>query len=1351
VRVNDLAFRRFRIERKAGSGGMGTVYRATDTRTNEPVALKVIRADDDVDHERFLREAAALARVVHPAVVRYVDHGTGEDGHYLAMEWLEGEDLGARLAREGLTVGDSVAVAAAVASALGAAHAHGIVHRDVKPRNIFLVGGAIERVKVLDFGIALLREGAELTVTGAMLGTPGYMAPEQAEGARDLDARADVFSLGCVLFRCLAGEAPFAGESLLAVLAKTVLEESPRVSDFRLDVPPDLDDLVARLLAKDKAHRPADGHAVATELAGLGGVRVSAPAPVAAPSGSLTEGERRVLSVVIAGGAGRGVKPTTARERDAAPGSAFAASRAKEAGIRLAAARFGGHVESLAEGSHLVTIVGEGAATDLAAQAARCALALRDLLPEMPIALATGAGVAASAPHASRPAFALVDRAVALVATDRPGIRLDDVTAGLLDVRFAVESDGGGLTLRGERDVIEAQRTLLGRPYPCVGRDSEIEFLDGIVQGAFASGVVRAALVTAPAGRGKSRVRFEVLRRVKERGERATVLFARGDSVSAGSPFGLLAPAIRRAAGVLEGEPSGVTRKRLRARVGRHVRPELVGRVSAFLGELAGLPPSDDDPVDLREARRDAVLMGDALEAGFLAFLDAEVAAQPVALVLEDLHWGDLPSVRFVDAALRELDGKRFCVLAFARPEVHATFPDLWAGHDVQELRLSPLGPTASTELARGVLGDAASDDVIARVVERAGGNAFYLEELIRAVAQGTPSDALPETILGMVQTRLDAMGAEVKRTLRAASVFGQTFWLGGVTALLGGDARSGQVKDLLHELVDREVIAAQGEGGIAGESAFIFRHALLRDAAYAMLTDHDRTLGHRLAGAWLEDAGLAEPMVLAEHFDRGEVPARAAVWYRRAAEHALEGNDLAGAVEGAERAIRCGAAHVAHGELRLVVCEAHKWRGRLADAYGFGVEAARHLVAGSPLWFRAVGEVIALAGQLARIDDLAVWTAEAARATPVDGNATPRPARRAGSRADPAELYAAHRASRADAVDTGGLREGSAGPGRDRSASRDVATGAKVVALCRAVSALLQLGRRDEADAVLDLVQQVAPNLGKLDRRTAARVHTAWATRALHMGHFGAALTEHVQALTAFDAAGDVRNVALTHINVGVEQIELGDYESAEESLLRALRAASRMGLANVRGWAQNNLGHVLVRLGRLDEARDALDRAAATGRAQGSRRLEVASIVYGAKLDLVSGDAARAVERAREAATLAAEIPPLRASALAVLARALLALGGHEGEALECATEAYELVPSSGSGEGEGEVWLARIEALAAVGDEEGARAAAASAKASLLARATMLDEVAAQGRMLRRVSENARILEIAAAYRV
>src|SRR5262249_12547343 len=139
--------------------------------------------------------------------VRYIDHGTSPDGrHYLVLEWLDGEDLATRLESEALTPQDSLRVAHLAADALAAAHARGIVHRDVKPSNLFLVGGNVEPRRVLDSGVALTgRAAARMTVTGTMIGTPGYMAPEQVCGARDVGPTADVFSLGCVLFECLTG------------------------------------------------------------------------------------------------------------------------------------------------------------------------------------------------------------------------------------------------------------------------------------------------------------------------------------------------------------------------------------------------------------------------------------------------------------------------------------------------------------------------------------------------------------------------------------------------------------------------------------------------------------------------------------------------------------------------------------------------------------------------------------------------------------------------------------------------------------------------------------------------------------------------------------------------------------------------------------------------------------------------------------------------------------------------------------------------------------------------------------------------------------------------------------------
>jgi serine/threonine protein kinase len=224
----DVFAGRFVLERLAGAGGMGAVWRALDRVSGEPIALKVILNPDEEQIARFQREERVLAGLEHPAIARHVDHGVTSDGrHYLAMEWLEGEDLAARLSRGALGVDESLALAECVADALAVVHGRGVVHRDLKPANLFLPQGDLGQVKLLDFGIARLSDATQgLTATGAAIGTPAYMAPEQARGEPGIDARADVYALGCVLFECLTGRPPFIAGHPLAVLASQ-LERCP--------------------------------------------------------------------------------------------------------------------------------------------------------------------------------------------------------------------------------------------------------------------------------------------------------------------------------------------------------------------------------------------------------------------------------------------------------------------------------------------------------------------------------------------------------------------------------------------------------------------------------------------------------------------------------------------------------------------------------------------------------------------------------------------------------------------------------------------------------------------------------------------------------------------------------------------------------------------------------------------------------------------------------------------------------------------------------------------------------------------------------------------------------------------
>jgi hypothetical protein len=306
LKAGEVLSGRFAIERLAGSGGMGAVYRATDRVTGAPVALKV-RKGRDKDEERFAREVQVLAELNHPAIVRYVAHGETAQGQpYLAMEWLEAEDLSLRLARARLTVGESLDVVPRLAEALAAAHARGVVHRDVKPSNVFLVAGVPTRATLLDFGIVRIRPSSSpsmarpMTRTGMILGTVGYMSPEQATADQALDARADVFALGCVLFECLTGVPAFSGAHLVAVLAKVLREEAPRLRQLRPDLPPKLDDLVARMLWKDKTGRPADGDAVVLELKALGAIAGGAPEVGLRPAVGLSASEHRLASVILA-------------------------------------------------------------------------------------------------------------------------------------------------------------------------------------------------------------------------------------------------------------------------------------------------------------------------------------------------------------------------------------------------------------------------------------------------------------------------------------------------------------------------------------------------------------------------------------------------------------------------------------------------------------------------------------------------------------------------------------------------------------------------------------------------------------------------------------------------------------------------------------------------------------------------------------------------------------------------------------------------------------------------------------------------------------------------------------------
>jgi WD40 repeat protein/tRNA A-37 threonylcarbamoyl transferase component Bud32 len=279
-----------------GAGGMGVVFKARDPQLERLVALKAMLPSlaSASARQRFLREARAAAAVKHDHVVTI--HQVGEDrgAPFLAMELLEGEPLDSRLRREGkLAVGEVLRVGREAAEALQAAHEQGLIHRDIKPANLFLEGRR-GRVKVLDFGLARAsQQDRQLTQDGAIVGTPAYMSPEQAQG-QPVDARTDLFSLGCVLYHACTGEQPFRGSDTISTLMAVVTEQPRPPHEVNPLVPVALSELVMRLLAKKPADRPADASTVAGALAEMAGDRTERVSPLRPLTGG-AGGRRRLL------------------------------------------------------------------------------------------------------------------------------------------------------------------------------------------------------------------------------------------------------------------------------------------------------------------------------------------------------------------------------------------------------------------------------------------------------------------------------------------------------------------------------------------------------------------------------------------------------------------------------------------------------------------------------------------------------------------------------------------------------------------------------------------------------------------------------------------------------------------------------------------------------------------------------------------------------------------------------------------------------------------------------------------------------------------------------------------------
>ncbi|MFO0763050.1 MAG: protein kinase [Byssovorax sp.] len=878
---------RFSIKREVGRGAAGIVYQATDALLGQEVALKVIAVSgaDLVEQARFVREGQVLENLDHPGIVRVIAFGTldascsdgsgrrlEEGSPYIAMEWLDGEDLQSRQRRAPLDLRQSLEVGWQVASALAAAHDAGIIHRDIKPSNIFLLDSSAEspasgvvlgstrpsdgnapklRTKLVDFGVAATSD-VRLTKTGAVVGTPAYMAPEQARGDGGADVRSDIYSLAATLFELIAGRPPHIGPTSIATLARLVTAPAPRLSELLADVPPALDDLISRMLSSSPEERPASAREVAAELEALSRTASLKGVSRAAPNAtdSVAMGTRLVTTLVAL---------------HVATGEARAAELEKLRGQ-------GADALPLGTDSIVVHLGAQRAYGDEAARALEIGMALA--------ARGARVGVATGRMRVDRTRSAgeVVDRASALARDAGEGGTLADATTSEL------ARDGYNFRLlpRGVAQVVGPKARGPGAFAPFVGREAELFATVSAFERCVEDHTPVMVSVSGPPGIGKSRLAREFAGRLVRDARPPRLVQVRCESFGKSQALGVATDALRSLLGLPKGTSLDEAEGALRRAGPERPGTPLLARL------LANLPFPDD--VDVRGAR-------DSLYVSMTELYLNAASVEPCAMIIEDAQWSDPESIAWIDHLLGRAAGRALFAMLLMRPSFWRNQGQRFLGRDHVRVELRPIARKATREIARAVLGAAASEAQLDQVAQQAAGSPLFAEELSRVIASGKDVAKAP-TIEAAIQVSLDALDDSTRDAVVRASVFGLAVWDAGLTALGLADPETS-----LRKLVGAELCVESARSRFAGTREYTFKHALVREVAYASAGEDLKAELHASAARWLSSMGEDDATV-AQHFDLGKRHEDAARYWEAAARRALATNSLHDAVTMADRAL---------------------------------------------------------------------------------------------------------------------------------------------------------------------------------------------------------------------------------------------------------------------------------------------------------------------------------------------------------------------------------------------------------------------------------------------------------------
>ena len=904
-------FGRYQVQRSLGAGSYGDVYLGYDTQLQRPVAIKVLRSRSEpalAEEARSLQEARKLARLHHPGIVTVHNVGVHEGQLYIVSDYLDGTDLGRWLRDNRPSWPEAARIVAAVADALAHAHARLIVHRDVKPANIILT---TERAPVLvDFGIALGEDEASSGGQRIITGTPLYMSPEQAEGAAHrIDGRTDVYSLGVILYELLTGRVPFRITNLAELLRQVQEDEPQPPRQLVPDIPPDLERICLKALAKRQPDRYTTAGDFADDLRGVL-TTVTDPAAAAREVPTLSrsntaappaverthrEAERRQLTVLVCGC--NLFESEAYLELDAEDQARVLQTigQAFEETVH----QFGGTVVQRDEQGLLACFGFPVAYENAARRAARTGLAILDLLKtlgeqflrEDKLELSPWVGI-----HTGSAIVESKEGTVSLVGEARNvAVRLQEVAVAgqvicteashrIFKGRFQCATLGRQ-KLKGVAQPVELFRvervavtgSLLeavapAELSPLTGRDHEISLLKDRWEQA-QEGMGQVVLLIGEPGLGKSRLvhtmKQHVLGQMAEGEADAPVIEWR---CSPHFQNTRLYPAIdffERTLSVEREEPAQERFDRLLHRLEQYdlARPETVPLWASLLSlpTPTSFPPLSLSPVRQREETFRALL----------DWLHTRAARKPILFIVEDLHWVDASTLEFLGQFLAEGLHDSILTLLTFRPEFKTPWPAV--AHQTS-LGLNRLTRGQVEELMQKQTKSALPEALVKQMYDRTGGVPLFVEEFTKMVqesgaleqtGEGDPPTWLrreiPATLQDLVMARLDRMEGE-REIVQLAATIGREFSYELLAAVASVDEPTLQSE--LTKLIQAEIVYAKGH---PPQCSYIFKHALLEDALYNTLVKGKRQQFHRRIAETLEaqfpQTAETQPELLAHHF----------------------------------------------------------------------------------------------------------------------------------------------------------------------------------------------------------------------------------------------------------------------------------------------------------------------------------------------------------------------------------------------------------------------------------------------------------------------------------------------------